>query len=220
MRILLCCSFLAAIVFPNAGPSAQSSAANSHPVIERAYGQRLQLPGVPNGGKISDSLFRGAQPHAEGLQQLKHLGVTTIVDLRGEDRNKVEWERQQSEALGMHFVNIAVSGWQPPTNQQIAQFLSLLRDHPQEKVFVHCRFGDDRTGVFVAAFRMAFEGWQPQQAINEMYFFGFNGMWHPAMKSYVRDFPALLNSAPALSEFRPQQERKAPGSNGAENAAP
>jgi len=40
----------------------------------------------------------------------------------------------------------------------------------KEKVFVHCRFGDDRTGVFVAAYRMAFDGWPAQQAMEEMYF--------------------------------------------------
>jgi hypothetical protein len=38
--------------------------------------------------------------------------------------------------------------------------------------------------------------------MKEMYFFGFNGFWHPSMKSFVRDFPSLLNSAPALAPFR------------------
>jgi hypothetical protein len=36
-----------------------------------------------------------------------------------------------------------------------------------------------------------------------MYFFGFNGFWHPSMKSFVRDFPARLKTAPALVEYRP-----------------
>jgi len=38
--------------------------------------------------------------------------------------------------------------------------------------------------------------------VKEMYFFGFNGFWHPAMKSFVRDFPTRLNSAPALAPLR------------------
>jgi hypothetical protein len=50
------------------------------------------------------------------------------VDLRGEDPQKREWERQRSEALGMHFVNIPISGWDPPSNEQIAQFLSIFRN--------------------------------------------------------------------------------------------
>jgi hypothetical protein len=57
--------------------------------------------------------------------------------------------------------------------------------------------------VFVAAYRMAYDGWPAQQAMNEMYFFGFNGIWHPSMKTYIRDFPARLKTAPALAAFQP-----------------
>jgi tyrosine-protein phosphatase SIW14 len=84
----------------------------------------------------------------------------------------------------------------------VAQFLSLFRDNPQEKVFVHCRFGDDRTGVFVASYRMAFEKLPADQALKEMYHFGFNGAWHPSMADFVRNFPASLNEAPALVPFK------------------
>jgi tyrosine-protein phosphatase SIW14 len=172
------------------------------PVLRSAYGEKLKLSGLPNGGKINDSLFRGAQPRDEGVKELKNLGITTIVDLRGEDPGKISWERQQAESLGIRFVSIPVSGWAPPSNEQVAQFLEIFRDHPKERVFVHCRFGDDRTGVFVATYRMAFEGWPAEQAMNEMYFFGFNGLWHPSMKAFIRDFAARLETAPALAPFR------------------
>ncbi len=171
------------------------------PVMESAYGQKLKMKGIHNAGKITNVLYRGAQPKQEGLEELKKSGVTTIVDLRGEDQDKVEWERKQTEALGMRFVPIPVSGWSPPTNEQIVQFLSLFRENLKPKVFVHCRFGDDRTGVFVATYRMTFENWSSEQALKEMYFFGFNGFWHPAMKAFIRDFPARLNSAPALTSL-------------------
>jgi len=98
-------------------------------------------------------------------------------------------------------VHIPVNGWSPPTDEQVAQFLFLLRDNPGQKVFVHCRFGDDRTSVFIAAYRMAIEKWTPEQALKEMYFFGFNGFWHPSMKTFVRDFPSRLNTAPALASL-------------------
>ena len=172
---------------------------NSAPVISApALGEKLKISGLPNGGKISDSLFRGAQPRAEGFDQLKKLGITVIVDLRGEDASKIAWERKQAESRGIRFISIPVSGWSPPSNDQVAQFLSLFNNR-HEKVFVHCRFGDDRTGVFVAAYRMAHDDWSPNQSIKEMYFFGFNGFWHPAMKSYINDFPTTLKTAPAFA---------------------
>ncbi len=171
-------------------------------VAQPTFGKKLHLKGIRNAGKISDVLYRGAQPKEVGLSELKILGITTIVDLRGEDREKIAWERNLAESLGMRFVHIPVSGWSPPTDEQVVQFLSLFRNERGQKVFVHCRFGDDRTGVFVATYRMTFEKWSAQQAMKEMYFFGFNGFWHPAMKSFIRDFPARLNSAPSLAPLR------------------
>ena len=182
---------------------AQTAAPASAPAITQpAFGQKLRISGIPHAGKVTDALYRGAQPKEVGLSELKMLGITTIVDLRGEDREKVAWERKRAESLGMRFVHIPVNGWSPPTDEQVAQFLSLLHDNPGQKIFVHCRFGEDRTSVFIAAYRIAAERWPAEQAIKEMYFFGFNGLWHPSMKSFVEDFPSRLNSAPGLASLR------------------
>jgi tyrosine-protein phosphatase SIW14 len=176
--------------------------ASAPPIAQPAYGQKLHIAGIHNAGKISDFLYRGAQPKEAAFSELKLLGITTIVDLRGENRDKIAWEKKHAESLGMRFVHIPVSGWSPPSDEQVAEFLSLLRNEPAQKVFVHCRFGDDRTGVFVAAYRMALEKWSAKEAMKEMHFFGFNGFWHPSMKSYIRAFPERLNSSPLLEPFR------------------
>jgi tyrosine-protein phosphatase SIW14 len=168
------------------------------------FGEKLKLTGLPNSGKINDSLFRGAQPDAQGFQELKNLGITTIVNLRQDSSQKLDWERKQAESVGIRFVNIPVNGWRPPTNDQVAQFLSLF-SNPQEKIFVHCRFGDDRTGVFVASYRIAHDAWLADQAVKEMYFFGFNGRWHPSMKTYVKQFPSAPKTVPALTPFQKQR---------------
>jgi len=203
-RTLPTLGFLLAFSSPLfAQSSSQSVSPSSAPsFVQPAFGQKLRVSGIPNAGRVSDALYRGAQPKEVGLSELKLLGITTIVDLRGEDREKVDWERQRAETLGMRFVHIPVSGWSPPSDEQIVQFLSLFHNQPGQKIFVHCRFGDDRTGVFTAAYRIAIEKWSPEQAMREMYFFGFNGFWHPSMKTYIRDFPARLNSSPALASLR------------------
>jgi len=170
--------------------------------MRSAYGEKLRVPGIPKAGRINDHLYRGAQPKSQGLAELKKLGITTVVDLRGEDPDTIAWEHQQADSLGMRFVHIPVSGWSPPKDEQVVQFLSLFHNDPKEKIFVHCRFGDDRTGVFVATYRMALEKWPAEQALKEMYFFGFNGFWHPSMKTFIRGFPARLNSTPALASLR------------------
>lgn len=168
-------------------------------VMQPVYGTKLHINGIHNAGRINDVLYRGAQPKEPGLAELKKLGISTSVDLRGEGPDKIAWERRQAESLGMRFVHIPVSGWSPPTDEQVAEFLALFHSNPQQKIFVHCRLGEDRTGVFVATYRMALEKWTPEQAMKEMYFFGFNGFLHPTMKPFIKNFPARLNSAPALT---------------------
>jgi protein tyrosine phosphatase (PTP) superfamily phosphohydrolase (DUF442 family) len=200
LPLLILFFFAAAPLFAQTQPPA-SVQPSSPAAVQPAFGQKLHIAGIHNGGKINEFLYRGAQPREQGFSELKKLGVTTIVDLRGEDREEIKWERRHAESLGMRFVNIPVSGWSPPTSEQVVQFLSLLRRDSPQKIFVHCRFGDDRTGVFVATYRMAFEKWTADQAMKEMYFFGFNGFWHPAMKSFVRDFPERMNSEPAFSSL-------------------
>src|SRR5580704_14927401 len=182
---------------------AQTKVQHSTPSVMRsAYGEKLRIEGVPNSGKINDRLYRGAQPRDPGLVELKKLGITTIVNLREEDPSKISWEEKRAESLGIRFVHIAVNEWSAPTNEQVAQFLSLFRDHPQEKVFVHCHFGEDRTGVFVASYRMAYEKLPADQALKEMRYFGFNSLFHPSMTSFVRDFPERLTTAPTLVPFK------------------
>ena len=191
--------------FPARLPAQSPSQAALPSIAHSAYGEKLRIAGVPNAGKINDRLYRGAQPRDPGLRQLKKLGITTIVNLRAEDQEKSNWEEKIAKSLGIHFIHIPVGDWAPPTNEQVAQFLSIFRDSPQEKVFVHCHYGDDRTGVFVAAYRMALEKLPAEQALKEMYFFGFNGFWHPSMISFVREFPARLASSPALAPFKTKE---------------
>lgn len=199
MRRILGLAIFCGLVSTQLLAQEKAAAEPLHPAAsESAYGEKLHIAGIHNAGKISDMLYRGAQPKQAGLAELKKLGVTTIVDLRSDDPHKADWERREAAALGMRFVYIPVGGWRPPSDQQVAEFLGLFREDPKPRVFVHCRFGDDRTGVFVATYRMAVDQWSPTQATGEMYFFGFNGFWHPAMKKFVQEFPGHLRSSPLL----------------------
>jgi len=169
---------------------------------ESLFAKKIEIPGISDVGRVNEFLYRGTQPNDEGIQQLKRLGIDTIVDLRGEHPGTREKERAQVEALGMRFVTIAGNGWSPPEDDQVAEFFLLLKKSPRKKIFVHCWLGGDRTGVFVATYRIAFEGWEPQQALEEMEAFHFKGFWHPAMKKYIRQFPERLAQSPALAHFR------------------
>jgi protein tyrosine/serine phosphatase len=163
-----------------------------------ADAEKISVSGIPNMGKVSDSLFRGAQPQLSSLKELKQLGITTIIDLRSEDHRSRDHERARAGALGIDFISIPVGGFSTPTGAQLAEFFALLRQTPAPKIFIHCQFGADRTGVFVAAYRIGFQHWSSDDALAEMHRFGFHRHWHPGMINYVRALPALLQSDPTL----------------------
>jgi tyrosine-protein phosphatase SIW14 len=193
-------SFLLTVVVFAGGASAGSNAKS--PVEQTLTNERMHISGVRDAGRVNDFLYRGAQPNDKALEQLKALGITTIVDLRGERHGLIRTEHKHAESLGMDFLNLPGNGWSPPPDQQIAQFFSLMQETPRRRVFLHCWLGGDRSGVFIAAYRIAFYGWTPEQAIREMHVFHYNSFWHPAMTKYVREFPSRLASSPELASFR------------------
>jgi len=125
-----------------------------------------------------------------------------VIDMRG-GSNKTE--ESAVAKLGMKYVSIP---WHCPfpTDGPFAHFLKVIDDNPGEKIFVHCRLGDDRTGLAIATYRMSNEGWSPDEAMNEMKEFGFTGIHHaicPGIASYERRFPEHLRHDPAFKDLRP-----------------
>jgi tyrosine-protein phosphatase SIW14 len=180
------------------------------PAVPSVRAEKIRIAGVPNAGQVSDQLYRGAQPELGSIAQLKKIGITTIVDLRAEDPGLRDREREEAGRLGIKFVAIPVGGWSNPTNQQIVQFLSLFNGQP--RIFVHCRLGKDRSGVFVAAYRIAIQKWPAEKAMREMNDFGFNEFWHPGMMAFVRNFPVRLSSVPALAALSGPVSSRSPAS--------
>jgi tyrosine-protein phosphatase SIW14 len=167
---------------------------------KHAVGTRLKLRGVANFGEVSPTLYRGAQPTKEGFANLHRLGVNIVVDLRGSRAS----ERALVNGLGMEYVAIPWHCYDP-RDEHFAQFLKLLRDNPGKKVFVHCRLGDDRTGMEIAAYRMAEQGWTAEEARKEMEVFGVNWFHRticPRLGPYEEAFPERFKSSPAFRDLR------------------
>jgi protein tyrosine/serine phosphatase len=174
-------SFLFLVLAGIAGGCAARQSAAAWPQ-QHALAEKMAVFGIKDFGKVNEYLYRGAQPKEEGIEELKKLGIDTIVDLRGERRGLMEKERAHAESLGMRLVSIPGTGWSAPRDEQIAQFFSLASETPRREIFAHCWFGGDRDGMFVAAYRMAFDGWTAEEAVHEMRAFHYKEFMHPNMK--------------------------------------
>lgn len=143
------------------------------------WAQPLQAAGLPNLHKVSDTLYRGAQPEPQGFKSLRDLGVKTVVNLR--------LTQSDAEAIGdlpLAYHHIKVEAWDADRDEIVA-FLKIATDPTQQPVFVHCAHGADRTGMMVAFYRIAVQGWSKADAIAEMTAggFGHHAVWGNLVKT-------------------------------------
>ena len=97
-----------------------------------------------------------------------------------------------------------VADWEPNAviapallDDHVAHFLAVVDKQPKP-VYVHCRSGQNRTGVMVAAYRVIVEGLSRDAAIAEMR--RYQGIWFKADSAYIRSLS---------SERREEIRRKA-----------
>jgi protein tyrosine phosphatase (PTP) superfamily phosphohydrolase (DUF442 family) len=128
--------------------------------------------------KVSDSVWRSSRLDEVGLAPLYELGIRTIVNLedpgehRDEQRRLANIERRRAEqglpAWHIESINVPMSGISRPKFSQLDRALAILADPARGPVLVHCKHGEDRTGVVIAAYRTEIEGKLTlQEAVDE-----------------------------------------------------
>jgi tyrosine-protein phosphatase SIW14 len=202
--LLLTVFFAAALPVDATAPQTKQE---TQPPAAREIGRRLNGKGVPNFGEVTPTLYRGGLLKKQGLKALKQIGINVVIDNRRDDKR----EKKLVEDLGMEYVAIP---WHCPwpKDEVFARFLKVVHDNRGKKIFVHCRLGDDRTGMMVAAYRMAEEHWTAEEAMNEMRSFGFTHSHHyicPSLAKYEETFPEHLKNDPAFAEERARHQQAA-----------
>jgi len=141
--------------------------------------------GIVNFGKVSEVLYRGAQPDAAALGSLHRMGIKTIINLRMTDD---VWKEEESKAIahGILYTNVPFRGIGRPTDDQVKTVLSLIDSLPGP-VFIHCQHGCDRTGTIVACYRIKHDQWALEKALAEANHHGLS-MFERGMKRFILDF--------------------------------
>lgn len=141
---------------------------------------------LPNFAQVSRNFYRGAQPSETGVRELASMGVKTIIDLRGADKNSLR-EKAWAQKAGIKFIAADLSNWFKPSAADIEKIIEDIDAAENQPVFVHCKRGADRTGTVVAVYRISHDGWTAKQANEEAKKFGF-GWWQFWMKDYIEDY--------------------------------
>ena len=141
---------------------------------------------LPRFQKVSEKLYRGAQPGEGGIRRLRELGINTIINLRGASK-RTRAQEAEARALGLNYFNVALPNWARPQNERVERILEIINAPENGRVLVHCKEGVDRTGMIVAIYRMRHDGWSSNDALAEAERAGMKRIqfW---MRDYAEDY--------------------------------
>jgi hypothetical protein len=148
--------------------------------------------GVANFAVVAPGkLYRGSQPFNDGrpradgtrpngFDTLRVLGVRCRILLRPQTVTESGLdERSELESRGIRLYHLPLEIPKPPfdaaswtaylreATRVRDRFLRIVRSKKSGPCFVSCRDGKDRTGLLVAWYRAAVQGWKPRQVFRE-----------------------------------------------------
>ena len=161
-------------------------------------------------------LLRSAQPRPSDLDEIRARdGLGTVLSLRGSEEPEIKaWAVEQ----GVPLLSLKMRADVPPTAHQIDLFFSIMRgdtiriddyrDIIEQRanlkkassfkfpfpVLLHCEGGSDRTGVMVALYRMAFQGWDLALAKEDMMGHFHLPSQHPAQFDFLDRIAPGINA--------------------------
>lgn len=115
--------------------------------------------------KVTEKLFRGPRP--KDIRDVIKLNFQMVIDTQSGAEDKFTDSLYEAQILAkrvdpiiypeIEIVSLPCSNILPPTPDQIDKFLHAVG--MGKKTLIHCHSGVDRTGFFIAVYRMRKLGW-------------------------------------------------------------
>lgn len=157
------------------------SAASLQPRPE-AWAQPIETRSLENFYKLDDHVYRSAQPNKEGFAYLKALGIRNILNLRDYHNDD-----PGSKKSGMNLFRIEMDAGKIKTADVVAALRFIKQS--EDPVLIHCWHGSDRTGTISALYRIVFQNWSKEEALDELMHGGFG--YH----SIYKNIPEFIRQA-------------------------
>ncbi len=143
----------------------------------RSWAQKKDVQGLPNLYKVSDRVYRSAQPDKEGMRAAEAMGIRTVLSLRSGDG-----DAELAEGTSLMLRHVSMRAWNPNFEDAVNALKIVM--YAPGPVLVHCYHGADRTGMVVALYRMVDQNWSRESAIEEMLEggYGYHSMWRDIVK--------------------------------------
>jgi tyrosine-protein phosphatase SIW14 len=149
-----------------------------------ANAQQLSVPEIiqpiSNIQKLDDKLYRSGQPQKGEFELLESAGITTSLNLRNrfKDNPKAKGSNVKLERIPINAFRMKY--------EHVVKALSIV-EKSEGAVLVHCKHGSDRTGVVSAVYRIVYQNWSKEAAIEEFLRpeLGYHRKWFPNLKKLL-----------------------------------
>jgi len=145
---------------------------------------------IKNFHKVDEFLYRGGCPTIEQLRKLKKQGFSTVISFRtGYQGNDFD-EAQVVKNLGMEYIHLTFISWENPPDNYVEKFFDAMEyaRRNDQKVFIHCTKGKDRTGLFSAMYKLKYGIDNFDNCIQEMFKLGHSATENPNLIPYLKNF--------------------------------
>lgn len=158
---------------------------------------------INNFHKVDDTLYRGAMPLDNEIKQLKSIGVSEIINFRyGDDFfSPIAKEAELAKENGLIFHHLPILPDQKPSKEIVDKFFEIT-DKAREngrKVFIHCRHGADRTGLFVSLYKLRNQDVSLFSVLSELKKFGHNSRKFPQVIQFIKEYSENLDKSKPLN---------------------
>jgi len=159
---------------------------------------------------VDETLMRGGKPSQEQLKELQKCGVKNVISFctnynpATKTQGTMPDEAELAKKLGMKFFWLPFKSKDNPSDEAVNEFFKIIDNARanNEKVFIHCRHGADRTGLFSALYRIKYQKCKLSDVIRELMTYGHDANHNPNIIPFIIDFKESLNPINKFNKFK------------------
>lgn len=123
--------------------------------------EKIDGLGLSNMYRVDNGIYRSEQPKTAQFKAVEKYGIAEILNLRQWHSDK---KFTKNTNLVLHRVRMNAHDI---NDYDVVMALKTIKNR-KGAILIHCRHGSDRTGTIVAMYRIIFQNWSKEQAIEEL----------------------------------------------------